>query len=292
MTDLRRQAIHLHDDFTHVHGDRRRFMREMIGLAGSAAAAELLIAGIAASPAAAAIIDPADTRLVTRKGGYTLGDGRRMTGYFAVPRARQGKLGAVMVIHENRGLTPHIEDVARRLALAGFFVVAPDFLSFQGGTPANEDQARTLIGQVDYPAMVSAGVGTLARLKRLRNGTGKAGTVGFCWGGAMVDRLAVAGGAGLDAAVSYYGPAPDPAEAVKVHAPMLLHYAGNDARVNGTGVPWAAALKEAGKRVESHVYPGVDHAFNNDTSAERYNAETAKLAWDRTTGFFHQHLDG
>ena len=135
MADLKRQAIDLFDAFTHGHGDRRRFMRDMVALAGSAAAAEALVLAIAPSAATAAQVDPADPRLATRKGGYRLPDGRSMTGYFAAPRAPGRKLGAVMVIHENRGLQPHIEDVARRVALAGFFAVAPDFLSFQGGTP-------------------------------------------------------------------------------------------------------------------------------------------------------------
>lgn len=291
MADIRRQAIDLFDAFTHGHGDRRRFMRDMAALAGSAAAAEALIAAIAPAPAAAAMVDPADPRIVTRKGGYAIDGGRRMTGYFAVPREPKRKLGAVMVIHENRGLNAHIEDVARRVALAGFFAVAPDFLSFQGGTPADEDQARTLIGQVDFPTVIGGGVATLQRLRRLRHGNGRAGTIGFCWGGAMVHRVALAAGPALDAGVSYYGPAPDPAEAPKVEAATMLHLAGNDARVNTTALPYAEALRAAGKRVESFVYPGVEHAFNNDSSAERYNAAAARQAWERTTTFLHERLD-
>lgn len=291
MTDLRRQAIALFDAFTHEHGDRRRFMRDLAAIAGSVAAAEMLAAAIAPSPAAAAAVDPADARLVTRKGEYAVDGGRRMTGYFAVPRAPARKLGAVMVIHENRGLNAHVEDVARRLALAGFFAVAPDFLSFQGGTPADADQARALIGQIDYPGVVAAGVATLGRLRRLRQGTGRVGAIGFCWGGAMVHRVAVAAGEALDAGVSYYGPAPDPAEAAKVQAATMIHLAGNDARVNATGVPWAEALRAAGKPVESFVYPGVEHAFNNDTAAERYNAAAAATAWERTLAFLHARLD-
>lgn len=291
MSDLKRQAIDLFDAFTHGHGDRRRFMRDLAAIAGSMAAAETLAAAIAPAASAMPLIDPADNALVTRRGSYAIDGGRRMTGYFAAAKAPGKKLGAVMVIHENRGLNGHIEDVARRLALAGFFVVAPDFLSFQGGTPADPDAARGLIGQIDYPAVVSAGVATLQRLKRLRHGDGRAGAVGFCWGGAMVHRVAVAAGDALDAGVSYYGPAPDPAEAGKVKAAMMLHLAGNDARVNATGMPWAEALRAAGKPVESFVYPGVEHAFNNDTAAERYNPAAAKQAWERTTAFLHARLD-
>ena len=291
MTSIRDRAIALYDAFTHEHGDRRAFMAQMIALAGSAAAAEALIAGIAASPAAAAVIDPADRRLKTSKDPHALPGGGTIRGYMAVAAARTKPVGAVMVIHENRGLTPHIEDVARRVALAGFVAFVPDFLSSQGGTPANEDEARTLIGKADLAAITAQASAVVAMLAKAPGSNGRVGTVGFCWGGALVDRVAVAAPAPLAAAVSYYGPAPASAEAVKVQAAMLLHYAGKDARVNATGLPWAEALKAAGKTVEAHVYDGVDHAFNNDTSAERYNAQAAALAWDRTAAFFHRHLD-
>jgi carboxymethylenebutenolidase len=288
---LRDRAIGLYDAFTHEHRDRRTLLRQMTALAGSVAAAEALIGGIAASPAAAALVDPGDARLVTRKGSYAIGGGAQMTGYFAAPRNPGRAIGAVMVIHENRGLQPHIEDVARRVALAGFFAVAPDFLSPQGGTPADENLARDMIGKADMNAVLAGAVATVGRLAKLSHGTGKVGTVGFCWGGALADRVALAAGPGLAAAVSYYGPAPDPAEAPKLKVPLMLHYAGKDARVAQTGVPWVAALKAAGKPVEAFDYPGVDHAFNNDTSAERYDKAAADLAWGRTIEFFHRHLD-
>ena len=288
---LRDEAVRLYDAFTHDHRDRRTLLRQMTLLAGSVAAAEALIGGIAASPVAAAMIAPDDPRITTRKGAYAIGADAWMTGYFAAPRAPGRKVGTVMVIHENRGLQPHIEDVARRVALAGFFAVAPDFLSPAGGTPTDEDRARDMIGQLDLDRAVTNATATIGRLSRLTNGNGKVGIVGFCWGGAMVNRVAVAAGSALNAAVAYYGPAPDPAEAGKVAAPMLLHYAGKDTRVAQTGEPWVAALKAAGKPVEAFTYPGVDHAFNNDTSAERYDAAAAKLAWDRTIAFFHRHLD-
>ena len=271
------RAIALHPTATLA----RHAMRDLMLLAG----------GHGDTSPPAALTDPNDAKLVTRKGRYAIGGGVGMTGYFAAPRGAARKVGAVMVIHENRGLTPHIEDVARRVALAGFFAVAPDFLSAQGGTPADENVARDLIDKIDYDATVAAGVATARRLARLANGTGKVGIVGFCWGGALVDRVALAAGTGLSAAVSYYGPAPDPAEAVKLQVPIMLHYAGKDARVAATGTPWVAALKAAGKPVAAFTYPGVDHAFNNDTSAERYDAAAAKLAWDRSMAFFHAHLD-
>lgn len=291
MTSLRDRAVEIYDAFTHEHRDRRTLLKQMTALAGSVAAAEALILGIAASPVAAALTDSADPRLITRKGGYGVGGGRTLTGYFAAPRHSRSKLGAVMVIHENRGLNGHIEDVARRVALAGFFAVAPDFLTSQGGTPANEDSARDMIGKIDYPLAIAGGVATVRRLVRLRHGTGKVGAVGFCWGGALVDQIAIEAGPALTAAVSYYGPAPNPAQAGRVSAAMMLHFAGKDARVAATGLPWAEALKQARKSVEAYTYPGVDHAFNNDTSAERYDKTAADLAWSRTIAFFHKHLD-
>lgn len=292
MTDIRDRAIQLYDAFTHEHRDRRALLGQMAALVGSVAAAEALIATIAASPAAAQVVAGDDKRLLTGIQQIPVGGGKTMAGYCAAPAGAKGKLPGVMVIHENRGLTPHIQDVARRVALAGYFAVAPDFLTPAGGTPTDEDKARDLINALDYPAAVAGGVATLDWLRTRKGGNGKAGAVGFCWGGAMVNRVAVAAGAKLDAGVSYYGPAPDPAEAPKVHAALLLQLAGKDTRVNGTGLPWGEALKAAGKTVIVQVYPDVDHAFNNDSSAARYNAAAAGLAWERTLAFFKAHLDG
>jgi carboxymethylenebutenolidase len=280
----RQQAIDLYDRFTHEGMERRAFMAEMARIAGSLAAAELLIAGIAASPAAAAVITPDDKRLTTRT--QTLTGGYKA--YVAEPRTRSIK-PTVIVIHENRGLNDHIRDVARRLAVAGFRAVAPDMLSPSGGTPANEDSARDAIGKLDVAKSVSDAVAIVGELKKSSRG-GKVGAVGFCWGGAFVNRLAVAAGDKLDAAVPYYGPAPDPAEAVKVKAPMMIHDAGLDTRVNATSFPWVEALRKAGKTVRFFLYDGVNHAFNNDTSAERYNKQAADLAWKRTLAFFRQYL--
>ncbi|OJV29433.1 dienelactone hydrolase family protein [Sphingomonas sp. 67-36] len=293
MTDpsLRESAVRLYDDFTHEHRDRRTLLREMTALAGSAAAAEALIAAIGASPAAAAITAPDDRRLLTQTVNATAA-GKPSIAYLARPKAGGRKLGTVMVIHENRGLNDHIRDVARRIALAGFRAVAPDFLAPWGGTPADEDKARDMIAKVDYDLVIAQGLAILAEAKRGPETSGKGGVIGFCWGGALVNRLAVAGGKAIDAAVAYYGPAPAPAEAARVEAPILLHYAGKDTRVAQTGEPWVAALKAAGKKVESFTYPGVDHAFNNDTSAERYDKAAADLAWGRSIAFLHKYLDG
>jgi carboxymethylenebutenolidase len=284
--DIRQQAIDLYDRFTHEGMDRRLFMGRMTALAGSAAAAEALVASIAASPAAAAIVPENDKRLTTRMMTFTEAAGYRA--YIAEPRTRSLK-PSVMVIHENRGLNEHTRDVARRIALAGYRAAAVDFLSPAGGTPTSEDQARDMIGKLDLAASTQAGVAILRELAGSSRG-GKVGAVGFCWGGAYVNRLAVAAGDALDAGVAYYGPAPSPAEAVKVQAPLLIHHPSLDERVAQTSFPWVTALREAGKRVTFQVYDGANHAFNNDTSAERYNKAAADLAWQRTLRFFKQHL--
>ena len=282
--DIRSQAIALYDRFTHEGMDRRLFMSRMVALAGSVAAAEALIGAIAASPAAAAIVSPNDRRLTTRTqilvGGYRA--------YVAEPRTRSLK-PTVLAVHENRGLTEHGRDVARRLALSGYRAVAVDFLSLSGGTPADENAAREAIGKLDLGKTVADAVAILGELSRSSRG-GKVGAVGFCWGGAFVNSLAVAAGDKLDAGVVYYGPAPDPAEAVKVQAPLAIHLAGLDDRVNRSGFPWVTALRNAGKTVRFYLYDGVNHAFNNDTSAERYDQAAAALAWRRTLAFYRKYL--
>ena len=280
------QAILLYDRFTHEGMDRRDFFARMTLIAGSAAAATSLIASIAASPAAAAIVPADDPRLTTRT--MTFDNPAGYKAYVAESVKRNLK-ATVLVVHENRGLNDHIRDVARRIALEGFRAVAPDLLSLSGGTPANEDAARDAIGKLDLAKVTSDAVTMLDELSKSSRG-GKVGAVGFCWGGAFIDRLAVAAGDVLDAGVSYYGPAPNPSEAVKVQAPLLIHHAGEDARVAQTLFPWVAALRAAKKDVTYQGYDGANHAFNNDTSAERYNKEAAELAWGRTIRFFKRHL--
>ena len=287
----RQQAILLYDRFTHEGMERRAFMAEMVKLAGSLAAAELLVAGIAASPAAAAIVPENDPRLRLRTFDIPVGNGRHLRTY-AAASINKSRGPPVLVVHENRGLNDHIKDIVRRLALDGFPAFAPDFLSPQGGTPANEDEARKLIGELDLDAAIQSALKVIDRTGENPEGRRpKIGAVGFCWGGGFVNRLAVAAGGKLAAAVSYYGPAPDPSEASKVQAAMEFHNAGLDDRVNATSFPWINALRAAGKTVRFYLYDGVNHAFNNDTSAERYNKPAAELAWKRTLAFFRKHLD-
>jgi carboxymethylenebutenolidase len=287
--DIRAAAIALYDRFTHEGMGRRAFMAELTKIAGSAAAASALLAGIAASPAAASIVPEGDERLQTRTLQWQLIPGRTMSGYGAAPAGARADLPMVIVIHENRGLNDHIRDVARRVALAGFSAVAPDFLAPAGGTPSDQDQAREMIGKLDLAATVADGRALIDWLSSPAGGSRNVGAVGFCWGGGMVNRLAIAS-ATLKAAVPFYGPAPAPSEAGKVQAPMLIHLAERDQRVNATALPWAEALKAAGKNVTSIVHPGVDHAFHNDTSVERYNKPAAERAWAATVTFLEKHL--
>jgi carboxymethylenebutenolidase len=290
--DVRREAIELHDRYSHIGMDRRAFMADLTRLAGGTAAASVLLAGIAADPAAAAIVKVDDRRLRTGRMSWPVGGGRVMKGYQAEPRDFPANLGTMLVIHENRGHNAHIEDVARRLALAGYRAVAPDFLSPVGGTPEDQDAAREAIGKLDLERSVEEAVATLRLLAKFPKANGFVGALGFCWGGGMVNRIAVSAGAALRAGVAFYGPAPDPALAPQVEAAMLLHFAGLDERVNATGLPWAASLKAAGKQVESVVHPGVNHAFHNDTSAERYDKAAAERAWHQTLRFVMTPVGG
>lgn len=289
--DLRRRAIALHDAFAHDHGDRRRFLAEAARLTGGAAAAELLLAGIAADPAAAALIAENDPRLAASTVAVEVAPGRVLSGYLAVPQGGHRRRPGVVVIHENRGLQPYTRDVARRLAVAGFAGLAPDFLTPSGGTPVgDEDRARAMIAALDLQQTTADAVGAVRWLADPRRSTGRIGAVGFCWGGALADRVAVTGGRAAAAIVAFYGPAPDPADAARVQVPLQLHYAGLDTRVGASAKPWIAALAAAGKRFEAFTYPGVDHAFHNDTAPGRYDPAAAALAWDRTIAFFRREL--
>jgi carboxymethylenebutenolidase len=280
------RIIDLYDEYTHAPLDRRVFLDRLAKLAGGTAAAAVLLP-LLERRAVAAMIAADDARLAASSVTYP-GKSGEMRGYLAKP-ATGSKFGAVIVIHENRGLNAHIEDVARRAAVAGFLALAPDFLSPAGGTPTNEDQARDMIGKLDPATTVANAVATVAYLRSHPDGNGKVGAVGFCWGGGLVNQLAV-NDPTLNAAVAYYGRTPDPADAVKIKAPLLLHYAGLDTRIN-EGVPaYRAALDKAGVTYAAYTYDGANHAFNNDTSPERYNADAAKLAWDRTVAFFEEKL--
>ena len=285
--EIRKEAILLYDCFTHEGMERRTFMARMVALAGSVAAAEALIGAISADPAAAAIIAEDDKRLKTATIDLTLPGIPTYRAYTAELKSGRAR-PSVVIVHENRGLNAHTRDVARRMALAGYHAVAPDFLSPAGGTPDDEDKAREMIGKLDLAQSVTHAVKHLQLLRQARRR--KVGAVGFCWGGGFVNRLAVAAGDELGAGVVYYGPGPAPSEAVKVEAPLMIHHAGLDTRIAQTLWPWVAGLRTAGKKVTYFNYEEVNHAFNNDTSAERYNKAAADLAWKRTLRFFRRNL--
>ncbi|HEU6442321.1 MAG TPA: dienelactone hydrolase family protein, partial [Microvirga sp.] len=212
-----------------------------------------------------------------------------LEGYLVKPKDATGKLPTVIVIHENRGLNPHIRDVTRRMATEGFMALGLDYLSPMGGTPADEDKGREMIGQLKAPDVIAYGKAAAAYLKGHPDGNGKVGAIGFCWGGAAVNNLAV-NEPDLSAGVAYYGGQPKAEDVPKIRAALMLHYGGLDERINA-GIPaYEAALKQAGKTYELYVYEGANHAFSNDTNAARYDKEAADLAWSRTVGFLKKHL--
>lgn len=281
--------IDAYDEYTHLTLDRRHFMETLTKLTGSAAAAAVIAPMLSANQARAAIVAEDDTRLKAEDINYPGGAGE-MKGYLVQPAENAGKLPTIIVIHENRGLNPHIRDVARHIALEGFVALAPDYLSPLGGTPPDEEKAREMFGQLDAAQTVANGVATVAFLKGHKSGNGKVGAVGFCWGGGTVNLLAV-NAPDLGAGVAYYGAQPkDEAAIANIKAALLLHYAGMDERINAGIDAYKAALTKAGKDFEVHVYDGAQHAFNNDTSEARYNKEAADLAWGRTIAFFKEKL--
>jgi carboxymethylenebutenolidase len=282
------RIINLYDRFTHGGISRREFLDRLTEVAGSAAAAAALLPLLQNNTAKAAIVPPDDPRLVTETVSYDAG-GAKISGYLA--RAKdKAKRPAVIVIHENRGLVPHIQDVTRRIALEGFLALGVDMLSPFGGTPADEDKAREQFAAMVKPDEAIVRIAAAVPfLEQHPESTGSIGAVGFCWGGGMVNRLAVASPA-LKAGVAYYG-LQVPAEQVPaIKAALLLHYAGNDERIDA-GIPaYEAALKANGKRYTIYIYDGAQHAFNNDTSAARYDKAAADLAWGRTIAFFKEQL--
>ncbi|MFB3909918.1 MAG: dienelactone hydrolase family protein, partial [Candidatus Eisenbacteria bacterium] len=296
--ELDPRILKLYDEYTHRPLDRRVFLERLATLAGGVASANAMLALLENDYARAQSVDPLEAGLLAERIAYP-SDSGPVTAYLVRPSGQPAKQGtapppqrrapAVIVIHENRGLNAHIEDVARRVAVAGFVALAPDLLSSQGGTPADEDQAREKIAQLDPAAAVAELRSAVAFPQQDPGTTGKVGAVGFCWGGGMVNRLAVAEPK-LDAGVVFYGVSPDPADVPRIHAPLLMHYAERDERINATVPAYEAALRAAGKKFTIYRYPGVQHAFHNDTNAARYDEKAAKLAWKRTIDFLHEQI--
>ncbi len=282
------RIINLFDEYTHKPLRRDEFIKRLIKLTGSLAAATAILPMLEVNYAHAATV-PENAPGIEGEDITYPGDGMTMKGYLVKPAGNSAKLGTVIVIHENRGLNPHIRDVTRRVAQAGFIALAPDALSGTGGTPQNEDEARDLIGKLDAQKNLQNFLKAIDYLNGLPNSNGKAGCVGFCWGGAMANQMAVHAPS-LKAAVAYYGRQPDAAEVPKIKAAVQLHYGGLDERVNA-GIPaYETALKAAGVKYELYIYEGAQHAFNNDTAPTRYNKEAAEQAWGRTLRLFNETL--
>ncbi len=278
----------LYADYKQGRTNRRDFVRKLAMVAGSTTAALALIPVLEANSMGASKSDQANPELNTEFIKYP-GETGEMKAFLAWPKAGK-KFPAVIIIHENRGLQPHILDVTRRMAKEGFLALAPDALSPLGGTPENDqDKAVKMIGQLDYDKTVKNFVAAVKYLKTQPLSTGKVGCTGFCWGGGMTNQVAV-NSPDLDAAVPYYGMQPKPEQVASIKAPIMAHYAGDDTRIN-QGIPaFEEALKKNKKEYRIFMYEGAQHSFNNDSNPERYNEKAAKLAWSRTIAFFKEKL--
>jgi carboxymethylenebutenolidase len=282
-----RSDVVLNEEYAHGSLDRREFLMKAGIVAGGAAAAGALLPLLGADCARAQVVAKNDGGVMSEHVKYP-GETGEIRAYFARPK-ENGKYPGVVVIHENRGLNAHIEDVTRRIAVEGFLAMAPDGLTPLGGTPEDQEKAIELIGKLDREKTIKNYVAAVKYLKTHTLSTGKVGTVGFCWGGGMANQLAVHSPE-LTAAVPYYGPAPASEEVPKIKASLLLHYAGIDERIN-SGIPaFEEALKKAKVDYKIYMYEGAQHAFNNDTNAARYNKEAAQLAWQRTISFLKEKL--
>jgi carboxymethylenebutenolidase len=285
--EIDQRVFDLYDEYCHGRIDRRTFLaRATVVTVGGLAMAQSLLPQYAR----AQTISFTDTRIKARYVTYPSpgGNSGQMRGYLVQPSGN-GPFPTVVVIHENRGLNPYIEDVARRVAVEGFLALAPDGLFPVGGYPGNDDDGRELQAKLDQAKLRTDMLNGARFVKTHKLSTGRLGATGFCWGGGTTNWLAVALGADLHAAVPFYGVAAETAAVPKINAPILAHLAENDARINETYPAYEAALKNAGVRHEIHVYPGTQHGFHNN-STPRYNEAAAKLAWERTVAFFKKNL--
>jgi carboxymethylenebutenolidase len=287
--DFDQELLALFDAYVHGDIDRRMFLDRAAKFAVGTVTAAMLLDELSPDFAHALVLAPDDARVAAERVEISSPGGNgKLRGYLARPAEAKGKLPGVLVIHENRGLNPHIEDVARRFALAGYAALAPDALTSLGGYPGDEDSARSLFQKLDADKSRADFVAAFEWLKANETTTGKVGAVGFCWGGGMVNWLATRR-TDLGAGVAFYGSAPDLAEVAKIRVPLLIQSAEVDPRINEGWPAFEAALKGAGVTFERHLYPGTQHGFHNDTTP-RYDAAAAKLAWERTLAFFASHL--
>lgn len=281
---MKQEIINLYDEYTHKPLSRGDFLKRLSLLTGGMTAALTILPSLESNYAIAQV---PDNELFTETITYA-GINGEMKAYIARPKEMK-VYPTVIVIHENRGLTPHIEDVARRAAQAGFLAIAPNALSVVSPAPANEDEARTAFSKLEAKDNLANFITVFDYLFSRKDSNGKIGCVGFCWGGAMANSLAVEVPS-LKAAVAFYGRQPAITDVPKIKSAVQLHYASLDERVNAGAKEYEEALKTNGKQYELYMYEGVNHAFHNDTSAARYNEVAAKLAWQRTIDFFKKYL--
>jgi carboxymethylenebutenolidase len=288
-SDFHPEALKLFDQYVHGQLSRRGFLQRAAGYTAAGVTAESLLLALSPAFADAQQVPANDPRIKARYVEYPSPQGYgTLRGYLVEPAKAKGKLPTVLVAHENRGLNPHIEDIARRLALDNFIAFAPDALFPLGGYPGDEDKARELFAKLDQTKTHADFLVAAAILKALPEGNGKVGVVGFCYGGGIANFLATRI-PDLAAAVPFYGAQPTAEETAHIKAPLLLHYAGLDERITSGWPTYETALKAAGVDYQVYIYPGVQHGFNNDTTP-RYDEAAAKLAWQRTTAFFDKHL--
>ena len=289
VNDFAPEVMQLFDQYVHGFIDRRGFLSGAARYAAGGVSATMLLDMLSPKFAEAQQIRTDDARIKARYVEYASPDGSgRMRGYLVMPAKVSGKLPGVLVVHENRGLNPHIEDVARRIALENYVAFAPDGLFPLGGYPGDEEKATELFRKLDQSKTRNDFIAGAGFLKALPECTGKVGVVGFCYGGSIVNMLATRL-PDLGAAVPFYGGQPAAEDAAKIKAPLLVHYAENDERINAGWPAYESALKTAGVKYEMFKYPGTQHGFHNDTTP-RYDEAAAKLAWTRTVEFFNKHL--
>lgn len=285
------ELLNLFDDLVHGRIDRRGFLQGASRFTAAGLTAEAILASLSPNYAAAQQVPKDDTRIKTGVIEYdSPKGGKKIKGLLAQPAAGAEKLPAVLVVHENRGLNPYIEDVCRRTAVAGYLALAPDGLSPLGGYPGNDDEGRTMQARRDAEEMIQDFIAAAEWLKVDPRSTGKVGVVGFCYGGGIANTLAVRIPDVIAAAAPYYGRQADAVDVPKIKAPLLIHYAEQDTRINEGWPAYEAALKANGKKYEMHMYPGMQHGFHNDSVAARYNKAAADLSWERTLAFFAANL--
>jgi carboxymethylenebutenolidase len=290
-SDFPQEVLDLFDGYVHGALSRREFLDRAARYAIGGFTAAAMLESLSPNFAWAQQVAPNDARIKAEYLTYPSPQGSgTMRGYFARPATAAGKLPGVLVIHENRGLNPYIEDVARRLAAEGYVAFAPDALTPMGGYPGDEDRARAMFAKVDRKKQAEDMVAGAGFLKSRPECSGRIAAVGFCQGGGLVNLLAVRL-PDLAAGVPFYGSQPSPEDAAKIKAPLLIHYAEHDDRINAGWKPFERALKANGSKYEMHMYPGTQHGFHNDTTP-RYDEAAAKLAWSRTLAFFKEHLKG